>query len=958
MTNQSHGKVTEQGHTQTQGNVPSLNPSSLEHYSPTDVEKALLHVGSSGFVAETLNPADTSAPTLTSDGQQPVGGFDSGSFPIEMDADTIDFAATSHSRNNSIVIRLDANSANSDTSHNALVGISPEDLSLNDSGLIINRTNTPEPTIPLDSQAITPQRELQNISPGQQNYSPYYQNNFTNGSSKPPPELSRYDNRPVRLVADVYPDEIEAGLNEIVLHCPHKNFSLGTSMTEESSDEAFNVIPIAFLHENRFLHGKSTVEAISISRLAEYIAICPDLEKLANISSDSSTPSYNFQTFIIVQYGRKIDAFRALGSLLSSVLAYPDANELVSHMNWEETTQFDTSGIMADNSRCAVLTLPSIFFLLRTNALLGMNTFQLYTEDTYEIKDEPFFGYLRGRFSEDELRTIDDYAFNLGIEIFACIQTLGHLGQILQWPRFANLKDTHEVLLAEFDETYDLLERMIESATKPLRSKRIHIGMDEAHGVGEGRYRQLFGFKDSTDVFLSHIKRVNDICKKKGLIPMIWSDMLFSLAAKDNSLQSYYGESSLPTSIKKKLPDDISLVYWDYYHIHEEAYAKKIQHHRELGYEPWMAGGIWTWNRFVTALPFTIAAATACLRASKHENVRNIFVTTWGDDGNEVDIMSALPGLVLYGEHTYTSNDDILIDVLKCKFAALCGGNFDDFIYASKVDLPPGAYDRTRFPPNMSKWLLWQDPFYAFLTPQAKGIDLENYYNEIASTLEESSVNSTTYPLNYRLKFPALLAKVLSKKVNIRSQLESAYMQINPRESLEIVLRGPLLELCKSIDELWRYHRSLWLATYKPFGLEILEMRYGAIRTRLQSMFERVFYYCYGKYPSTSLTYTNVFGNLKLDDSPIHQNINEKNDSGLDLLLNGIGRSSVGSNVGTIYEKGDPLSNKNDEETQLPNIINQFPEFKTPLNELYGGGVEVVLEFARAYTPARGLGTG
>jgi hypothetical protein len=41
---------------------------------------------------------------------------------------------------------------------------------------------------------------------------------------------------------------------------------------------------------------------------------------------------------------------------------------------------------------------------------------------------------------------------------------------------------------------------MIKAISLPLRSKRIHIGMDEAHGVSEGRYRQLFGYKESTKV--------------------------------------------------------------------------------------------------------------------------------------------------------------------------------------------------------------------------------------------------------------------------------------------------------------------------------------------------------------------------------------------------------------------------------------------------------------------------
>ena len=43
---------------------------------------------------------------------------------------------------------------------------------------------------------------------------------------------------------------------------------------------------------------------------------------------------------------------------------------------------------------------------------MGYNTLMYYTEDTYEVKDEPYFGYLRGRFTADELRELDAYAAN------------------------------------------------------------------------------------------------------------------------------------------------------------------------------------------------------------------------------------------------------------------------------------------------------------------------------------------------------------------------------------------------------------------------------------------------------------------------------------------------------------------------------------------------------------------
>ena len=98
-----------------------------------------------------------------------------------------------------------------------------------------------------------------------------------------------------------------------------------------------------------------------------------------------------------------------------------------------ETPHFDTNGAMFDMSRNAVMNVDTVKFLLRKMALMGQNMFMLYTEDVYEIDGHPYFGYLRGKYTKDELRELDKYALTLGIELIPCIQTLGHLNGILRW---------------------------------------------------------------------------------------------------------------------------------------------------------------------------------------------------------------------------------------------------------------------------------------------------------------------------------------------------------------------------------------------------------------------------------------------------------------------------------------------------------------------------------------------
>lgn len=96
---------------------------------------------------------------------------------------------------------------------------------------------------------------------------------------------------------------------------------------------------------------------------------------------------------------------------------------------------------------------------------------------------------------------------------------------MLQWPRFLHLRDTSEVLLADSAETYAMLRKMITAAVRPFRSKKIHLGMDETHGLGHGRYHTLFGqhaYKDPSRIFIDHLAKVNTICQELNLQPCIW----------------------------------------------------------------------------------------------------------------------------------------------------------------------------------------------------------------------------------------------------------------------------------------------------------------------------------------------------------------------------------------------------------------------------------------------------
>lgn len=570
--------------------------------------------------------------------------------------------------------------------------------------------------------------------------------------------------------------------------------------------------------------GKGSISSVYN---AEEIFFQPDTELLKGGFSVWKTAEK-----INISYGRKIDSFRALGCALGQ------------KSDFTQVSHFDMVGVMLDCSRNGVMTPDNVKAFLRRCALMGINIVMLYTEDTYEIQRQPFWGYLRGRYTQNELREFDNYAYNLGIEMFPCIQTLGHLEQVLQWElAYKEVTDTRDILLVGEGKTYKLLEQIISAASAPFRSKRIHLGMDEAHALGTGEYKKRHGERRTFDIMNEHLARVCDICNNFGLKPMIWSDMYFRMGSKTNN---YYDlNTNIPQDVIDNIPKNLELVYWDYYHVDCEFYAKFIDLHRCLGKEPIVAVGAWNWNRFWSALPFAYSTIEPCIQVCKDKNVRQIFITTWGDDGMENDIYSALPALQFFAEMAYSDKDKIDEGLLRVHFQGSCQTDIDAYNLASKLDSPPCLKNPKHSNINISKWLLWDDPLIGLCEPLQEGQSFREHYTNLARDLEEL-INRGNNAGIQRLYFPAQLAKVLAIKCDCRKNLVKAYKKQN-KKKLTVLLEQEVRPLLKEVKHLWRIHRDMWLTTYKPFGLEVIEIRYGGLMARLESLIIRLEQYLEGK---------------------------------------------------------------------------------------------------------------
>lgn len=531
-------------------------------------------------------------------------------------------------------------------------------------------------------------------------------------------------------------------------------------------------------------------------------------------------------------YNRSNHLLRAVG-LLVEALRSQEYTEI------REQAQFDTIGFMLDCSRNAVPKVDSVKELLRYMALMGMNTFMLYTEDTYTVEDEPYFGYMRGRYTPEELQECDAYAAELGIEMIPCIQTLGHLESFLKWEASAAVRDTHDVLLVGQDPTYQLIDRMIGSVSRTFRSRRIHIGMDEAHGLGRGRGLDLYGNRNRFELMNEHLSKVEEITTSYGLQPLIWSDMYFRIGS---AAHDYYDlDSVIDEAHANRIPQGTQLVYWDYYHYEQQFYETMIRKHRALGSVPVFAGGIWTWLGMSTHYTRTLQCTHAALQACKQENVREVFATAWGDNGAENNLWSILPSLQLYAEHAYAK----VVDEQRLQRRTLfyTGIPYDHYMNIERMDHIPGVKTEHGDFSNPSKYLLWQDVLLGLFDKHIENTEVANHYGRLAKLYREQEASQDT--ANRLFGVLACLADVLEIKADLGIRLRNAYADGN-HALLEHIATNELPELLVRVEVLRTSHRGQWMSTNKPHGWEVLDIRYGGLSARLKSAQERLADYLAG----------------------------------------------------------------------------------------------------------------
>ncbi len=501
---------------------------------------------------------------------------------------------------------------------------------------------------------------------------------------------------------------------------------------------------------------------------------------------------------------------------------------------------FKYFGVMVDCSRGAVPNVTSLKHFFDIISEMGYNCVMLYTEDTYEIPSEPFFGYKRGRYSQDELRKLDIYAKSKGIELIPCIQTLAHLSAMFRWNCYKPIWDIDDIILIDDERTYELIDKMFSSLSSCISSRKIHIGMDEAHNVGLGKYLDSHGYSNRYELLLRHLERVCKIAQKYGYETLMWEDMFFRFMQNGDYRTSQ--NIDFPKEITDKIPANCSMVYWDYYAERAEVYKAMCKNSKKLSDKVWFAGGAWCWGGFTPHNKLSIRRNSLALPICKEEGIENVILTMWGDNGGECPPFSVLPALM----HAAAYAEGLSETEMKAKFEKITGVPYDDAIMLDTANHIYGdniSVDSS----NYSKHKLYNDPLNGIANENSdssiNGID-SSIFTEKAAVLRkarEKAGDELFLIFDTQIK----LCEALNVKFDLNEKTRKAYNK-KDKSALRALAETEYPIFIEKLEAFYEAFRAQWLKINKPFGLEIHETRLGGLMLRTKSCRRIILDYCNG----------------------------------------------------------------------------------------------------------------
>lgn len=522
-----------------------------------------------------------------------------------------------------------------------------------------------------------------------------------------------------------------------------------------------------------------------------------------------------------ITYTTRVSFFRMLTEFIKEFKKH-------TKFNCFESIEVEKCGVLLDLSRNGVMKPEALTDYFTYMAMVGLNDVMLYMEDVYTLPDYKYFGYMRGRYTREEFKEIDDAADMFGIEVYPGVQMLSHMEGYLKTKESVPVRDTGRLLLMGADETYKLIDAMFRAFSGCFRSKRFHMGMDEAWNICKGEWLNTKEFPNGqrNKVLLEHIKKVVAMGHGYG-----YELEMFGSSIKCHCTQKDFEDFDEFKSVRVcfgSYDGDIS----------EEEFLKNFHKGDGMVTKKGFLGGTQTWYGYAPENNFSLGNANNVMNYCKKYGVDFVQNTIWMNDGTECNHFLSLLGVTAYGEHMY--NKIVTEEMIKEKFELITGSSFQAFmdmsLFHNKDMKSQGLYENEGW--NFwGKKFLMQDIMVGLADANLYEMPMSEHYKMCREKFTAYKNRKDPFQLHY--EYFENIFDVLELKCYIAERLKPAY-ENGDKEFLTLVADKLLPELKERVEKARASHREQWHKTYKAFGFENIDVRYSGVSGRCDSAMYRI----------------------------------------------------------------------------------------------------------------------
>ena len=331
--------------------------------------------------------------------------------------------------------------------------------------------------------------------------------------------------------------------------------------------------------------------------------------------------------------------FSALQTLAQLVTRY---NDRIPCCYIEDAPLFDNRAVMLDISRGRIYKMDYLKGMIRRFALLKFNQLQLYMEHSFAYEGHEVVWRGSSPYTADEIREIDSFCSERGIELVPNQNSFGHMERWLQHPAYHELAEAPEgftdawgvfrpdstVLWPGNPDSLSFVQGLYDQLLPCFNSCQLNIGCDETYDLGKGRSLKEAEKRGLGEVYLDFLLKLADEAKGRGYKVQFWADILLNYP-----------------DLVSRIPKDLVAVNWGY--EADWPFEKETGILAGAGRPFYVCTGTSSWNSLAGRWENALENIRNGAYWAEKNGAVGFMVTDWGDNGHWQQPVCSWPGFLM-----------------------------------------------------------------------------------------------------------------------------------------------------------------------------------------------------------------------------------------------------------------------------------------------------------------------